>query len=228
MEHKVDGEKEETLCRNKLIVRYQYLVTKIAQQFKDTTESMENLEEVGYLGLLNTAYLYDSKIHKVDFPTYARILITEEIHQYLLNHNRLIDCPGWLSDLNEQINYFVIQFREKHHRFPQISEIATHFNITDNGLQEILKARDSLREAFLFFSEDSQVNFVYLKPDLNKIKNRRYQSFKLPIEDIIVLRRAFKKIREIKEEIIYYLFIMDLNQTKLARMLGISSEKGST
>ncbi|MDD3655397.1 MAG: hypothetical protein PHI72_01330 [Atribacterota bacterium] len=226
MENRVGKEKEQSLSHNELIIKYQYLVTKIAKQFKDIPDSRENLEEVGYLGLLNAVHLYDKVLHKVDFKTYAQILITEEMHQYLLNHNHRINCPDWLIELNKQVNDFVIQYREKFQRFPQISDISSHFNITDSGLQEVLKARDSLRETYLSLYQESKSELDFLKPDLSKVKSQNYQSFKLPIEDLIILRRSFKKIREIKEGIIYYLFILDLNQTKLARMLGISSEKG--
>mgnify|MGYP003805942155 CR=1 FL=1 len=226
MENKVIKEMEITLSRNALIKKYQYLISKIALQFDNISDARHNLEEVGYLGLLNAVNLYDYKIHKVSFKTYAQILITEEMHQYLLNRNRQIDCPDWLQELNEQVNDFVIQYREKHRCFPQISEIASHFNITDSGVPEILKAREALRETCLSFNRETASESEHLKPDLIKIKNRGYQSFKLPIEDVIVLRRAFKKIREIKKEIFYYLFVLDLNQTKVARTLGISSERG--
>lgn len=222
-EDKICKEEEQALSKKELVSRYQYLVTRIAKQFKDVPASRENLEEVGYLGLLNAAHLYDNKIQQVDFKTYAQIFITEEIHQYLLNHNYQVDCPVWLVELNEKVNNFVIQFREENQRFPQVSEIASHFNITDSGLQELLKARDSLRETRLSLYRGSQDDLAFLKPDLSKIKSLHYQSFKLPIEDLITLRKAFKKIVEIKEGIIYYLFFMDLNKTKLAQILGASS-----
>ena len=222
-EDKICKEKEHPLSKNELVSRYQYLVTRIARQFKDVPASRENLEEVGYLGLLNAAHLYDNKIQQVDFKTYAQILITEEIHQYLLDHNHQVDCPIWLVELNEKVNNFVIQFREENQRFPQVSEIASHFNISDSGLRELLKARDSLKETRLSLYRGSQDDLAFLKPDLSKIKSLHYQSFKLPIEDLITLRKAFKKIVEIKEGIIYYLFFMDLNKTKLAQILGVSS-----
>jgi RNA polymerase sigma-B factor len=218
--------REQTISKNERISNYQYLVSKIAKQFNNISEPHENLEEVGYLGLLNATNLYDRNIHKVDFKTYAQLLITEEIHQYLLNRHREIDCPDWLISLNEQINEFVIRYREKHHSFPKISDIASHFNITDNGLQELLKARDSLREINLPFPQpSSSYDLGAIKPNLNKIKNRHYRSFKLPIEDVIMLRRAIKRINEIKEDIIYYLFVMDLSKTKLAHTLRVVAEK---
>ena len=226
MGNKVVKEMEKIIRRNILVEKHQYLIAKIARQFDDISDSQKNLEEVGYLGLLNAAHLYDAKVHKVNFKTYAQILITEEMHQFLLNRNRQVECPDWLQELNEQVNNFVIEYRGKYQRFPQVNEIASHFNIANNGLPEILKARDALRETYLSFNQEYLSKQAFLKPDLKKIKNRNYQTFKLPIEDLIMLRRAFKKIKEIKEDIFYYLFVMDLNQTKLARTLGISSHKG--
>ena len=226
MGNKAVKDMEKIIRRNTLIEKHKYLIARIARQFEEIPDSRENLEEVGYLGLLNAVHLYDAKVHKVNFKTYAQILITEEMHQFLLNRNRQVECPDWLQELNEQVNNFVIEYRGKHQHFPQIDEIASHFNIDDNGLPEILKARDALRETYLSFNQEYLSKHTLLKPNLEKIKNQRYQSFKLPIEDLIMLRRAFKKIKEIKEGVFYYLFVLDLNQTKLARTLGISSHKG--
>ena len=223
MENKVVKKMEKIARRNIPVEKYRYLISEIVRQFEEIPDSRESLEKAGYLGLLNAAHLYDTKVHKVNFKTYAQILITEEIHQYLLNCNRQAECPDWLQELNEQINNFVIEYREKYQRSPQINEIASHFNIDDDGLPEILKARDALRETYLSFNRENISKYKLLKPNLEKIKNRCYQSFKLPIEDLIILRRAFKKIKKIKKGVFYYLFVLDLSQTKLARTLGISS-----
>ncbi|MDD4288644.1 MAG: hypothetical protein PHQ99_03505, partial [Atribacterota bacterium] len=131
-----------------LIEKYQYLISKIAGQFNNISESKENLEEVGYIGLLNAANLYDKEVHQIDFQTFAQLLITEEMHQYLINKNRQVDRPDWLVNLNHRIDSYVIEYQEKYGRFPQISEISEYLNINTFGLQEILKARDSLLENY--------------------------------------------------------------------------------
>lgn len=224
MENKVVKKMKKIARCNTLVEKYRYLISEIARQFEEIPDSRENLEKAGYLGLLNAAHLYDIKVHKVNFKTYARILITEEMYQYLLDHNRQVERPDWLRELNEQINSFVIKYQEKYQRSPRIDEIASQFNIDDDGLPEILKARDALREAYFSFNRESISKYkLLLKPNLGKIKNRCYQSFKLPIEDLIILRRAFKKIKKIKEDIFYYLFVLDLSQTKLARTVRASS-----
>jgi len=208
-----------------LIEKYQYMVSQVAEQFIDVSEPKENLEEVGYIGLLNAAHLYDETIHKMKFKTYAQILITEEMHQYLMNKSRQVDRPDWLVNLNLKIDNFVIEYREKNDSFPRISEIAEHLNINTSGLQEVLKARDSLKENFSIYK--SEIGLDQFQPRLDSIKSHSYQSFKLPIEDLITLQKAFKKLKRLQEDIVYYLFVMDLSQTKLAKMLGISPQQAN-
>ena len=210
-----------------LIEKYQYLISKIAGQFNNISESKENLEEVGYIGLLNAANLYDKEVHQIDFQTFAQLLITEEMHQYLINKNRQVDRPDWLVNLNHRIDSYVIQYQEKYGRFPQISEISEYLNINTFGLQEILKARDSLLENYSLKQKEQKIDFTQIQPDLDKIKSQSYKSFKLPIEDLIALQRALKKLKKLQEGIVYYLFMMDLSQTRLAKMMGISPQQAN-
>ena len=210
-----------------LIEKYQYLISKIAGQFNNISESKENLEEVGYIGLLNAANLYDKEVHQIDFQTFAQLLITEEMHQYLINKNRQVDRPDWLVNLNHRIDSYVIEYQEKYGRFPQISEISEYLNINTFGLQEILKARDSLLENYSLKQKEQKIDFTQIQPDLDKIKSQSYKSFKLPIEDLIALQRALKKLKKLQEGIVYYLFMMDLSQTRLAKIMGISPQQAN-
>lgn len=209
--------------KSDLIEKYQYLISKIADQFNHIAVPKDNLEEVGYIGLLNAINLYDKNVHKLNFKTYAQMLITEEIHGYLINHKREVDRPDWLVDLNQKIDKFVIDYRQKHNCFPKVLEISSYFNINTLGLQEILKSRDSLQESYYLYGINN--DFDDFQPKIENIKSNSYQSFKLPIEDLITLKKALKRVRKLQENIVYYLFIMDLNKTKLAKILGISRDK---
>jgi DNA-directed RNA polymerase specialized sigma subunit len=46
------------------------LVSQIAEQFDNVSKPKENLEEVGYIGLLNAVNLYGKNIHRVDLKPY--------------------------------------------------------------------------------------------------------------------------------------------------------------
>ncbi len=206
-----------------MLEKYQYLVEKIANNFDNTTQSRENLEEVGYIGLLNAVNLYDHNVHKINFKHYAQMLITKEMHQYLTNPDHKIDQPDWLSKLNNKIEQFVSNYRQLHQRFPRVSEIANHININSSGVQEILKSRETVKEIYPIHHLGSEINNI--QPELENIKSQSYQSFKIPIEDVIALKKALKKVKKLQENIVYYLFVMDLSQTKVAKMLGISKQK---
>lgn len=179
-----------------LTEKYQFLVSRIAdQKFRELSVPREKLEEVGYIGLLNAVNLYDKRIHKMNFHTYARIMIMAEMHQFLVDQSVRENCPDWLIELNQRINDFVIQFREKNKRFPQISEIISHLNINPLGLQEVLKARDALKETYFGYNIAKYNDTQEIQPELEKIKSQTYQSFRLPIEDMITLKKALRKLK---------------------------------
>ena len=52
------------------ILKYQSLVKVIAQKFKNSGEPLEDLEQLGYMGLINAINLYNQK-REVKFETYA-------------------------------------------------------------------------------------------------------------------------------------------------------------
>ncbi len=205
--------------KDTLLKEHLYLIGKIVLNFKDAAETQETLEEVGYIGLLNAVNLYSEHAPKLDFKSYAQIMITGEIHQYLLSHSYEVEQPFCLIKINEKINDYVIKYSHKFSKYPTLSEIADNLNLTEVALQEILKSRSSLKETQLYHQLECE--FDKLKPDLAKIKNNTYQNFKLPIQDVITIQNALFKIKKLQRNIVYYLFLMDLRKTKAASILGL-------
>jgi RNA polymerase sigma-B factor len=209
--------------KNNLLKKHLYLIEKIVNNFKNIPVTQETLEEVGYIGLLNALNLYDQEKSNLGFKNYAQIMITKEIHQYLLDNTYKVEQPPWLIKINRKINQYVIDYRHKHKKCPQLSEIADHFNLTEIALQEVLKGRESLKESYLY--HQIEYEFYKIQPELGKIKSKSYQAFKLPIQDVITLQNALLKIKKLQKNIIYYLFLMDLRQPTLSQKDGISDER---
>ena len=206
------------------ILIYHPLVKCIASKFINSGESIEDLQQIGYIGLINALNLYNHD-RGVKFETYATWLISGEIRHYIRDKYKVIKIPRWMSKLNKQIDKYIISFRSKKKRFPNISEISLNFNITEEGLEEVFKARDAVQLVSL--DEERRENHINNRPKYERIKNKSYQNFKLPIEDTIVLRIALGKLKEIQKKVIYYLFKMDLTQKKTAKKLGISQRSVS-
>ena len=206
------------------ITEYQPLVKSIAYKFKNSGEPLEDLEQVGYIGLINAINLYN-KNRGIKFITYATWLISGEIRHYIRDKHQVIKIPSWILKLNKKIDEFIISYKKENNRFPSLSEISKEFNLTEDGITEVLKAREavqivSLDQEHRKYSSDSY-------PKMEKIKTKNYETFKLPIEDVIALQNALKKLKKLQRKVIYYIFEKDLTQTKTARKLGISQRKVS-
>lgn len=206
------------------ITEYQPLVKSIACKFKNSGEPLEDLEQVGYIGLINAINLYNQN-RGIKFITYATWLISGEIRHYIRDKHQIIKIPGWMLKLNKKIDEFIISYNKENNKFPSLSEISEKFNLTEEGIKEILKAREAVQIVSLDQEQRKYSSDGY--PNIEKIKTKNYETFKLPMEDIITLKTAFSKLKKLQRKVIYYIFEKDLTQTKIARKLGISQRQVS-
>ncbi|TFB08379.1 sigma-70 family RNA polymerase sigma factor [Candidatus Atribacteria bacterium MT.SAG.1] len=206
------------------ITEYQPLVKSIAYKFKNSGEPLEDLEQLGYIGLINALNLYNQD-RGAKFETYATWLISGEIRHHIRDKHQTIKIPRWMLELNKRIDEFIIYYKKENNRFPNISEISDEFNLTEESIKEILKARDAVQIISLDRERRKYNSDNY--PKLERIKSKTYQSFKLPMEDIITLKIAFSKLKKLQRKVIYYIFKKDLTQTKIARQLGLSQRQVS-
>ena len=206
------------------IKKYQPLVKSIAYKFKNSGEPLEDLEQLGYIGLINAINLYNQN-RGIKFITYATWFISGEIRHYIRDKHQVIKIPSWMMKLNKEIDEFIISYKKENNKFPSLYEISEKFNLTEQGIKEILKAREavqvvSLDQEHRKYSSDSH-------PKIEKIKSKNYETFKLPMEDIIALKIAFSRLKKLQRKVIYYIFEKDLTQTKAAHKLGISQRQVS-
>ncbi|MBA7612345.1 RNA polymerase sigma factor SigF [subsurface metagenome] len=206
------------------IIKYQPLVKSIAYKFINSGEPLEDLEQLGYIGLINAINLYNQK-KGVKFETYATWLISGEIRHYIRDRHQAIKIPSWMMKLNIKIDEFIISYKKENNKFPSLSEISEKFNLTEEGIKEILKAREAVQIVSLDQEHRKYSSNSY--PNIEKIKSKNYETFKLPIEDIITLRTAFSKLKKLQRKVIYYIFEKDLTQTKIARRLSLSQRQVS-
>jgi len=206
------------------IIEYQPLVKSIAYKFKNSGEPLEDLEQVGYIGLINAINLYN-KNQGIKFITYATWLISGEIRHYIRDKHQVIKIPDWMLKLNKRIDEFIISYKKENNKFPSLSEISEKFNLTEEGIKEILKAREAVQIVSLDQEQRKYNSNSY--PKIEKIKSKNYETFRLPIEDIIALKTAFRKLKKLQRKVIYYIFEKDLTQTKIAHKLGISQRQVS-
>lgn len=217
----LDMHKEVT---DEQILKFKPLVKNIAYKFKNSGEPLEDLEQLGYIGLMNAINLYNQQ-RKVKFETYASWFISGEIRHYIRDKHQAIRIPHWITELNRRIDEFIIKYKEEAKQIPSLKKIAKEFNLTEEGVKEVLKARDVVHVVSI--DQDSR-NYDYNEyPVLDKIKNDHYESFRLPLEDLISLDLALNKLKNLQRKVVSYIFMKDLTQDKTAKKLAISQRQVS-
>jgi len=206
------------------ILKFKPLVKNIAYQFKNSGEPLEDLEQLGYIGLINAINLYNRQ-RNVKFETYASWFISGEIRHYIRDKHQAIKIPHWITELNRKIDEFIVKYKEETKQTPSLKKIAEEFNLTEEGVKEILKARDVVHVVSI---DQDYRNYDYNEyPALEKIKNDHYKSFRLSIEDLIALELALDKLKNLQRKVINYIFMKDLTQAKIAKKLAISQRQVS-
>ena len=217
----IDMHKEIT---DEQILKFKPLVKNIAYQFINSGEPLEDLEQLGYIGLINAINLYNQQ-RKVKFETYASWFISGEIRHYIRDKHQAIKIPHWITELNRKIDEFIVKYKEETKQIPSLKKIAEEFNLTEEGVKEVLKARDVVHVVSI---DQENRNYDYNEyPALEKIKNDHYRSFKLPIEDLIALDLALNKLKNLQQKVVNYIFMKDLTQAKIAKKLAISQRQVS-
>jgi RNA polymerase sigma-B factor len=206
------------------ILKYKPLVKNIVYKFKNSGEPLEDLEQLGYIGLINAINLYNQQ-RKVKFETYASWFISGEIRHYIRDKHQAIKIPHWITELNRKIDEFIVKYKEETKQIPSLKKVAEEFNLTEEGVKEVLKARDVVHVVSI--DQDNR-NYDYNEyPALEKIKNDHYKSFRLPIEDLIALDLALNKLKNMQRKVVNYIFMKDLTQAKIAKKLAISQRQVS-
>jgi len=206
------------------ILKFKPLVKNIAYKFKNSGEPLEDLEQLGYIGLINALNLYNQQ-RNVKFETYASWFISGEIRHYIRDKHQTIRIPHWITELNRKIDEFIVKYKEETKQIPSLKKIAKEFNLSEEGVKEVLKARDVVHTVSI--DKENRGYDCNEYPVLEKIKNDHYKSFRLPIEDLIALELALNKLKNLQSKVINYIFIKDLTQAKTAKKLAISQRQVS-
>jgi RNA polymerase sigma-B factor len=208
----------DTAIRDKIILSQMDLVLKIVRRFSRWSGGLEDLYQVGYIGLIKAIDSYEPQ-RQVQFNTYATHCILGEIRHYLRDSLELVRKPRWLQKLKAQINEFMEGFLQKYQRLPTPAEISKSLNIKEEGVIEVLKSH-----AIVSLGNEYPLGEKF---DFTKVKGLSYQNFKLPLEDKILLAQALEKLKVLERRIVYLFFFQDLTQMQIGELVGISHKKVS-
>ncbi len=212
------GLNEYDRLRNELVVAHLNLARYLAVKFANRGEALDDLIQVGTVGLLKAIDRFDLE-RGVEFTTYATPTIVGEIKRYFRDKGWAVKVPRRLQELNLAVNRAIEKLTVQLGHSPTAKELAERLGASE---EEILEAQE-LGQAYNLLSIDSEVNG---ESDKNAQTLSDYIGKPDPLLESLPDRANLEKAFEVltrRERIILFLrFYESISQTEIAKRLNVS------
>ena len=138
--------------RDELVVAHLNLVRYLAVKFANRGEALDDLIQVGTVGLIKAIDRFDLE-RGVEFTTYATPTIVGEIKRYFRDKGWAVKVPRRLQELNLSVNRAIEKLTVSLGHSPTVKELAGHLHASE---EEILEAQE-LGQAYNLLSLDTEV-----------------------------------------------------------------------
>ena len=206
-------------AREKMIQGNLKLVLSVLKRFNDKKETIDDLFQVGCIGLMKAIDNFDLS-HNVRFSTYACPMIIGEIRRHLRDNGSVRVSRSFKDIAYKSIGYKE-EFTSKHHREPTIQEIAegTGFDSVD-----IVLALEAIQDTISMSTPiyDNGGDVIELE---DQIGGNDYITENWVRSNMI--KEAFSKLSEREKVIIQKRYYLDKTQVEIAEELNISQAQVS-
>lgn len=222
-----ESEKEELLklvkkgdkkARDKLIGGNLKLVLSVIQKFTNRGENMDDLFQIGCIGLIKAIDNFDP-VHEVKFSTYAVPMIIGEIRRHLRDNN-----PVRVSRSIKDVAYKAMQVKErlilKNQKEPTVDEIARELELP---IEDVVLALESIVEPVSLFESvySDGGDAVYVLDQLGDNSDDSDWLQEIAFRDVIA------SLNEREKKILNLRFMMGKTQMEVSREIGISQAQVS-
>lgn len=203
----------DTSAKEELVNGNLKLVLSILKQFSGRTENMDDLFQVGVIGLIKAIDNFNLS-YGLKLSTYACPLIIGECKRYLRDSST-IRVARSIKDIAYKALKVKEELTNKLGREPSIEEISKQLNLP---VLEVNNAIDSMKDVVSIFEPiySDGGDTIYLEDQLEDKKENFDQDYK------ILLKDALNRIKPKEKYIIYERYIMGKTQLELAEEIGIS------
>jgi len=209
-----DGDLE---ARQQLIEQYLPLVRSLARRYANRGEQLEDLVQVGSIGLIKAIDRFDVD-RGVELTTYATPNIIGEIKRHFRDKGWSVRVPRGLQELNVRLSQLLEQLTVQYERSPTIPELAKAAGVTEEEVLEALESGQAYTTVSLSapsgHGEDGALDPL---ESLGELEHEYEVS-----EDRAVLAPGLKALDARERRIIHLRFWEGLTQSQIAQQVGIS------
>lgn len=204
-------------AREELITRYLPLVRSLARRFMSRGQPLEDLVQVGSIGLIKAIDRFDLE-RGVELSTYATPTIMGEIKRYFRDKGWAVKVPRALQDLNVRLNKAIEHMTVELQRSPTISELAAQTGVSEEEVVEALESGRAYSSVSIFSGGSSEDEESLELLDCLGQEEQAYDVF----EQRRVLAPAMERLDPRERLILHLRFFEGMTQTQVATRIGIS------
>ncbi|MCE5253462.1 MAG: RNA polymerase sigma factor SigF [Actinomycetia bacterium] len=210
-------EQGDLAAREELITRYLPLVKSLARRFASRGQPVEDLIQVGSIGLIKAIDRFDLG-RGVELSTYATPTIMGEIKRYFRDKGWAVKVPRALQDLNVRLNRVIEQLTVELRRSPTIAELATATGVSEEEVVEALESGRAYSSVSIFSGGTGEDDESLELLDYLGSEEEAYEVF----EQRRVLAPAMARLDPRERLILHLRFFEGMTQTQVAARVGIS------
>ncbi|MCI5699299.1 MAG: SigF/SigG family RNA polymerase sporulation sigma factor [Lachnospiraceae bacterium] len=211
LERAHQGDKD---ARNMLVEENVGLVWSIVRRFKNRGVELEDLFQIGSIGLIKAIDKFDTE-YDVKFSTYAVPMIMGEIKRYLRD-NGMIKVSRSVRELSLKVYHTRERMENRLGREPTLSEIAGELGVMP---EEVATAVDAAAEIeslskVIYQGDGHEIELI---DRLEEKKDRNEE-----VLNQMVLEKAMTYLDDKEKRILDMRYFQDKTQSAIAKELGMS------
>ena len=214
-----EGTQEYQYVRNTLIELNMALVRFAAGRFRTRSEPMEDIVQVGTIGLIKSIDRFDPD-REIEFPTFALPTITGEIKRFFRDTSWAVHVPRRLQELRLVLARVGDEMEQTIGRPPTAAELAAHLELPLDEVREGMVAANgytpSSLDAKALGAESDDEESAFLSR-LGKVDPGIEG-----VENLVSLKPLVAALSERDRHLLSLRFGTELTQSEIGAELGIS------
>lgn len=203
-------------AREQLIVNHLNLVRYLAAKFKNRGEPLDDLIQVGTVGLIKAIDRFDPE-RGLEFTTFATPTIMGEIKRHFRDKGWSVRVPRRLQELSAKVNQATDELTKDLQRSPSVEEIAEYVGSTVDEVLEAMESSSAYSSVPLETgsSEDDDAPSII---DRYATEDTQLDT----ADDRLVIEETIRDFSPREQEVVRMRYVDGLTQVEIANRLGIS------
>ena len=199
-------------ARERLIELYLPLVRTLARRFAHRGERLDDLVQVGSIGLIEAIERFDPE-RGTDFSSFAIPTITGEIKNHLRDRTAVVRVPRRLAELTVDLHGARARLAASLARAPTLSELARETGSDEGAIEEAIETERARRP----------VAFSTAEEDGGELRAAAWTDDPFDAtDDRLLLAAGFRTLGDRERRILHLRFFAGLSQEEIAREVGLS------